>query len=81
MKMRPFKAKNHNMTIIDTPGHYNFIKNTMCGLSQVDAAVLFVSPIVGEFEAELDPKMGTHNHYALLAYTLGIKQLIVCISK
>lgn len=49
-KMRPFKSKNHNITLIDTPGHNPFIKNMMCGTAQTDAVVLVISSLAGDFD-------------------------------
>ena len=62
------------VTIIDAPGHRDFIKNVITGTSQADCAVLTVAAGAGEFEAGIS-KSG-HEH-ALLACTLGVKQLIV----
>lgn len=48
--------------------------------SQADCAVLIVAAGVGEFEAGIS-KNGQTREHALLAYTLGVKQLIVGINK
>uniref|UniRef100_A0A8C6QAN5 Tr-type G domain-containing protein n=1 Tax=Nannospalax galili TaxID=1026970 RepID=A0A8C6QAN5_NANGA len=58
----------------------NFIKNMITGTSQADCAVLIVAAGVGEFEAGISKNRQTHEH-ALLAYTLGMKQLIVGVNK
>lgn len=47
---------------------------------QADAALLVVSAAKGEFEAGISRKGQTREH-ALLAYTLGVKQIIVCVNK
>lgn len=47
---------------------------------QADCAVLIVSAAIGEFEAGIS-KTGQTREHALLAYTLGVKQMIVCINK
>ena len=62
------------VTITDVPRHRDFIKNVITGPSQADCAVLTVAAGAGEFEAGIS-KSG-HEH-ALLACTLGVKQLIV----
>lgn len=49
-------------------------------LSQADVALLMVSAAKGEFEAGVSRSGQTREH-ALLAYTLGVKQIIVCVNK
>ncbi|EHB16520.1 Elongation factor 1-alpha [Heterocephalus glaber] len=68
------------VTIIDAPGHRDFIKNMIMGTSQADCVVLIIAAGVGEFEAGLS-KNGQTCEHALLAYTLGVKQLIVSVKK
>uniref|UniRef100_H3D9H5 Eukaryotic translation elongation factor 1 alpha 1 n=1 Tax=Tetraodon nigroviridis TaxID=99883 RepID=H3D9H5_TETNG len=68
------------ITIIDAPGHRAFIKNMITGTSQADCALLIVAAGTGEFEAGIS-KNGQTREHALLAYTLGVKQLIVGVNK
>jgi len=75
-----FETNNYEVTIIDAPGHRDFIKNMITGTSQADCAVLIVAAGVGEFEAGI-AKNGQTREHALLAFTLGVKQLIVGINK
>ncbi|XP_068558353.1 elongation factor 1-alpha 1-like isoform X1 [Cebidichthys violaceus] len=75
-----FETSKYYVTIIDAPGHRDFIKNMITGTSQADCAVLIVAAGVGEFKAGISKNGQTHEH-ALLAYTLGVKQLIVGINK
>merc|ERR1711884_153224 len=75
-----FETEKFYVTIIDAPGHRDFIKNMITGTSQADCAVLIVAAGVGEFEAGIS-KNGQTREHALLAYTLGVKQMIVAINK
>lgn len=70
---RKFKAKKNDFTIIDAPGHKDFVKNMITGTSQADAAVLVVSAKEG-----IMPQTKEH---AFLAQVMGIKQLVIAINK
>jgi elongation factor 1-alpha len=75
-----FETKKYQFTIIDAPGHRDFIKNMITGTSQADVALLVIASGTGEFEAGIS-KTGQTREHALLAYTLGVKQMIVAINK
>ncbi len=68
-----FDSDNYYFTIIDAPGHRDFIKNMITGASQADAGVLVVAADDG-----IQPQTKEH---AYLAKTLGIDQLAVAINK
>ncbi|EPY27955.1 elongation factor 1-alpha [Strigomonas culicis] len=75
-----FESPKSVFTIIDAPGHRDFIKNMITGTSQADAAVLMIDSTQGGFEAGIS-KDGQTREHALLAFTLGVKQMIVCCNK
>jgi elongation factor 1-alpha len=75
-----FQSESRIFTIIDAPGHRDFIKNMITGTSQADAAVLMIASDVGGFEAGFS-KDGQTREHALLAQTMGVKQMIVAINK
>jgi len=75
-----FETSKYYFTIIDAPGHRDFIKNMITGTSQADCAVLVVAAGQGEFEAGI-AKTGQTREHALLAYTLGVKQMICVVNK
>jgi elongation factor 1-alpha len=75
-----FETPKYYFTIIDAPGHRDFIKNMITGTSQADVAVLVIAAGTGEFEAGI-AKNGQTREHALLAYTLGVRQMIVLVNK
>lgn len=68
-----FETQNKYFTIIDAPGHKDFIKNMITGTSQADAAVLVV--------AANDGVMQQTKEHLFLAKTLGINQIAIGINK
>ncbi|CAI4267327.1 CIC_collapsed_G0003050.mRNA.1.CDS.1 [Saccharomyces cerevisiae] len=75
-----FETPKYQVTVIDAPGHRDFIKNMITGTSQADCAILIIAGGVGEFEAGIS-KDGQTREHALLAFTLGVRQLIVAVNK
>jgi len=75
-----FESVKFSFTVIDAPGHRDFIKNMITGTSQADIAILVVASGTGEFEAGI-AKDGQTREHALLAFTLGVKQIIVGVNK
>ena len=70
---KKFETQKYYFTIIDAPGHKDFIKNMITGTSQADAAVLVV--------AANDSVMEQTKEHAYLAKTLGVGQIIIAINK
>ncbi len=70
---KKFEGRKNTFTIIDAPGHRDFVKNMITGTSQADAAVLVVSCKDG-------PQAQTKEH-AFLSKVMGINNLIVAINK
>jgi len=75
-----FETPKYEYTVIDAPGHRDFIKNMITGTSQADVALLVVNSREGAFEAGIS-KDGQTREHALLAHTLGVKQMIVGVNQ
>jgi elongation factor 1-alpha len=72
---KKFETDKYYFTLIDAPGHRDFVKNMITGTSQADAAMLVVSSRDGE------GVMSQTREHAFLARTLGVQQLIVLANK
>ncbi|MFP3300180.1 MAG: translation elongation factor EF-1 subunit alpha [Thermoplasmatales archaeon] len=72
---RKFETDKYYFTLIDAPGHRDFVKNMITGTSQADAALLIVSAREGE------GVMAQTREHVFLARTLGVNQMIVGINK
>jgi len=75
-----FETKNKRYTILDAPGHKLYVPNMIGGASQADVGVLVISARKGEFETGFNRGGQTREH-AILAKTLGVKNLIIAINK
>lgn len=75
-----FESDVKRFTILDAPGHKNYVPNMIQGASQADVGILVISARKGEFEAGFD-RGGQSREHAMLAKTLGVSYLIVVVNK
>ena len=75
-----FSTESRHYTILDAPGHKNFVPYMIGGAGQAEIAVLVISAKTGEFEAGFE-KGGQSREHAILAKTTGVRFLIVAVNK
>ena len=75
-----FETEKRRYSILDAPGHKNFVPSMIGGASQADVGVLVISARKGEYETGFE-KGGQTREHAMLAKTQGVNKLVVAVNK
>ncbi|KAJ3085480.1 translation termination factor GTPase eRF3, partial [Physocladia obscura] len=75
-----FETEKRRFTILDAPGHKNYVPSMMQGAAQADVGVLVISARKGEFETGFE-KGGQTREHAMLCKTVGVKRMILVVNK
>jgi peptide chain release factor subunit 3 len=75
-----FETTKRKYSILDAPGHKNYVPHMIGGASQADVGILVISARKGEYETGFE-KGGQTREHAMLAKTQGVNKLVVVINK
>lgn len=75
-----FTTASRRFTILDAPGHKNYVPHMIGGASQADIGILVISARKGEFETGFERGGQTREH-AMLAKTSGVRQMVIVVNK